>query len=343
MIDTKSTELRVVTSRDVAEAAGVSQSTVSRAFSDQSKLSLKTRNRVLSVAEKLGYHPNALARSLISARSGLIGIVKRQHNNVMFTELLSEITEQLQNTDYQVVYYEINEHQTIDEIVARIMQYRMDGIILLSTTLSSKITDSCKQMGIPVLQMQRYTSNVKTNLVLPDNQGGTAMITDHLLDEGYKHFAYISGELASSSNMDRQAGFIYSLEERGYGLPIIAPGDYTYQSGYEAMKRLVPVIQTPCGVLCANDQMALGAIDAIRETDLSIPEDVGIVGYDDNFMASWPPYELTSMRQPIKEMARRGVEILLNNIDDPTLEPVTVSYPFEIVKRRSTDRKKELC
>lgn len=342
MIDAKTMEPKVITSRDVAEAAGVSQSTVSRAFTDQSKLSLKTRKRVLSVAKELGYHPNALARSLISARSGLIGIVKSQHQNVMFTELLSEITEQLQNTDYQVVYYEINEHQTIDEIVARILQYRMDGIILLDATLSNKITDSCQQMGIPVLQMQRYTTNVKTNLVLPDNRVGTAMIVDHLIDEGYEHFAYISGNLTSSSNMDRQAGFIYRLEERGYSLPVIAPGDFTYKSGYAAMKQLVSMIQTPCGVLCANDQMALGAIDAARETGLSIPEDVGIVGYDDNFMASWPPYQLTSLRQPIEEMARRGVEILLKNIEDPTLEPVTVTYPFEIIKRRSTDRKQEL-
>ena len=342
MIDAKTVEPKVVTSRDVAEAAGVSQSTVSRAFSDQSKLSIKTRAHVLSVAKELGYHPNALARSLISARSGLIGIVKSPHQNVMFTELLSEITAQLQNTDYQVVYYEINPRQTIDEIVARILQYRMDGIILLDATLSNKITDSCHQMGIPVLQMQRYTTNVKTNLVLPDNREGTAMIVDHLIDEGYKHFAYISGNLTSSSNMDRQAGFIYRLEEKGFSLPVIAPGDYTYESGYRAMKQILPMLQTPCGVLCANDQMALGAIDAIRETDLSIPEDVGVVGYDDNFMAAWPPYQLTSLRQPIVEMARRGVEILLGNIEDPTLEPVTVTYPFEIIRRKSTDRKQEL-
>ena len=143
----------------------------------------------------------------------------------------------------------------------------------------------------------------------------------------------------SSSNLDRQMGFLTQLSTHGVSQPLVIPGDYTYESGYRAMQELVSRAKLPCGVLCSNDLMALGLIDAARALKLRMPEDIGVVGFDDNYISSWPVYELSSMRQPIDDMAHKGVEILLRQIEEPGSGPQICRYDLEIVPRRSSNLK----
>lgn len=339
MVNNSNGKSKTVTSKDVAALAGVSQSTVSRAFSDESKLTFETRRRVLEAAEELGYRPNAIARGLISSKTGFIGVVKGPTYNPMFGDLLTSVTEQIQKTNHQIIYYEAGPNKTIDDILPRILQYRVEGIILLYANLSSQLTQTCQDMGIPVLQMLRYSTNVQANVVLPDNHQGAMLAADHLLQKGYKRFAYVTGELNSSSNMERQLGFITRLAENGVDKPTVILGDYTYESGFEAGKKLMRDVDGPLGILCANDLMGLGVIDAAKELKVRIPEDVGVIGFDNNFMSHWPVYQLTSLAQPIDDMARRGIEVLQENIQDPGRRTSVERYEFQLVERGSTDRK----
>lgn len=327
-----------VTSIDIARYVGVSQSTVSRAFSPTSKLSEDTRQRILTAARNLGYRPNAIARSLVSSQTKSIGVVKGPTHNPMFSELLAALAEEIQKTDYHIIYYETNSAQTLDSILFKILQYRVEGLILLYTNLSSNVTKTCEEMNIPVLQMLRYSTDAQVNIVLPSNESGAAMAVDFLIERGYRHFAYVTGEMNSSSNMERQLGFVTRLRERGIDNFVIVQGNYTYESGYRALASIADKTSFPCGILCANDLMGLGIIDAAKRMNLNIPEDVGVIGFDDNFMSAWPNYELTSLRQPTVEMAKKGVELLFRSIEEPGTAPQIRRYDFTLIGRNSTNR-----
>lgn len=332
-------ENKNVTSIDVARYAGVSQSSVSRAFSPTSKLSEKTRQRILAAARNLGYQPNAIARSLVSSQTNTIAVVKGLTHNPMFSDLLTAIALEIQKTDYHIIYYETNHEQTLDSILPKILQYRVEGLILLYTNLSSEITKACEEMNIPVLQMLRYSTNAQANVVLPSNEYGAAMAADLFIKKGYRYFAYVTGEMNSSSNMERQLGFVTRLRDCGAESPIIVQGNYTYKSGYQALAAIAASAAFPCGILCANDLMGLGIIDAAKELNLNIPEEIGVIGFDNNFMSDWPNYGLTSLQQPTDEMAMKGVELLFKSIENPETPRQTRRYNFNLVQRSSTDRK----
>lgn len=327
---------KAVTSVDVARYVGVSQSTVSRAFSSSNKLSPETRERIMNAARELGYRPNAIARSLVSSNSKFIGIVKSSTTNPMFSELLSALMERLQQSEFNVIYYEVKKGQSIDDIISRILQFRVAGIILLYATLSSEITKVCQGMRIPVLQMLRYSNRARANFVAPANESGAALAVEHLYQKGYRNFAYITGEINSSSNLERQSGFLSKVAELGHEDSVVLQGDYTYESGCAAMKELVTRVKLPCGVLCGNDIMALGLIDEAKSMNIRIPEDIGVIGFDNIFMGAWPVYQLTTLDQSTDELVQCGIDLLLKKIQNNDLTPEVHQFSFKLIERKST-------
>lgn len=326
-----------VTSVDVAKLAEVSQATVSRVFSASKNLSQKTRRKVLAAARELGYQPNAIARSLVSSRSNLIGIVKGYTQNPLFSLILTEFTHRIQDMGKQVLYFEAKRRQDIDDVMWNVLKYQVEGIILLYTALSSALTASCRQRDIPVLQMLRYSPGSNANIFVSDNHRAAGEAVSHLAERGFRKFVYIAGETNSSTNMERYAGMVCRLKEMGYSAPLVAEGDFTYDSGRKAMRKIAGKAKAPLGVFCATDMLALGVIDTARH-DLKwrIPEDVGVVGFDDIYLANWPEYSLTTMRQPVAEMVRDGLKTLCLNIEDKSRRPVIRKYPCVLIKRGST-------
>ena len=326
------------TSKDVAKLAGVSQSTVSRVFLSNNKVSFKTKQKVLGAAKTLHYHPNAFARSLVSERSNIIGIVSEYTLNPSFKLMLSELVYLIQKSDKQVMYFEARNEQHVDDIMRKILQYQIEGVILLYANLSSKLTLECQARNIPVVQTLRYsTSGEKRSMVVPDNYKAAKVAAEHFIEKNFRHFGYVAGDVRSSSNMERQLGFFSALQERGFAEPVLAHGDYTYESGRRAMIELAKKVKFPCGVLCANDIMALGAIDALKyDLGLKIREDVGLVGFDNKFMSAWPSYSLTSFEVPIEAMARDALQILIENFNDRAMPPVVKKYDLELIERGST-------
>lgn len=324
-----------VTSIDVARAAGVSQSSVSRALTPGSILSDETRKKILATIDELGYKPNAIARSLISHKTNIIGIVM-VNSAPFYANILTEFTKRLQNTGRQVLLFNSEQDQDIDNILSTVLQYRVDGLIIASAWLSSRMADECVRNGTPVILFNRYVPNANSSAVCCDNVEGGRMVANFFLDAEHKHIAYISGKENVSTNNDRKKGFIDRLNERGYTDCIIEAGKYSYTSGAEAARRLLAREDRPDAIFCADDTMALGTMDVARyEFGLRIPEDLSVVGFDDIPMASWPTYSLTTVRQPVERMLDATMELLELRLSNINEKPILQLFDGKLIKRNS--------
>lgn len=324
-----------VTSVDVAKLAGVSQSTVSRTFSMDERITEETRERVLWAARQLGYMPNALARSLITRRTGIIGIVMAEMTALFYPYVLEKFSQKLQTHGKQVMLFSISPEQEMKDTLPVAMQYQVDGVIITSATISSPLADECAQHNIPVILFNRYVKGAAVSAVSCDNEQGAKMGVEHLLKTGHQHFAYISGKSDTSTNRDRQQGFERALAEAGIADWIHEPaGDYGYYPGKAAALRLWQGGARPDAIFCANDATAMGVMDALRfELGVRIPQDVSILGFDDIPHTILPTYDLTTIRQQVDQMIDTTIELLLRKLNDPNTQDEYHLVPAVLVKR----------
>lgn len=300
-----------VTSIEVAQLAGVSQPTVSRAFDPEASVAPETRARVLAAAHKLGYQPNVIARSLSTQRTDIVGLVMANLTNSQFYPVvLDAFTERLQAVGKQTLLFNAAPDRPVDEILPRILGYQVDALVIVSTTPSSEIIDKCTQKGTPVILFNRFAPETSASSICCDNVAGGRRVADLLLDAGHERIAYLGGIASTATNTMREKGFSDRLQERSYGRPLREQGAYTYESGLAAARRLLALPTPPDAIFCAADIMALGAIDAARQAGLSIPDDLSIVGFDDIPVAGWPAYDLTTIRQPIAQMVATAVTLI---------------------------------
>ncbi len=303
---------------DVANLAGVSQSTVSRVFSPGAKVSPTTRQKVLSAAEKLGYAPNRLARGLITQSSGIVGIVMADISNPFYPDVLERFTQQLQALGRQVLLFNAAPNQTVDDILPLVLQYQVEALIITSATLSTEMAAVCAKRNTPVILFNRVVPCQPVNSVCCDNRAGGALVARLLLEAGYERLAYIAGKANTSTNNERESGFGETVTEAGLTWQR-AQGAYTYESGYEAARHLLTQSPRPEAIFCANDLMAMGALDAARSTlGLRVPAEVAIVGFDDIPAAAWSAYSLTTVRQPVNQMIAATLDLLTNPPPQPT-------------------------
>jgi len=322
------------TSIDVAKAAGVSQSTVSRVFSG-GNVSEEAKARVLSAAATLGYQPSAIARSLSTQRTGIVGIVMADITSPFYPYVLEKFTQKLQEIGLRILLFNAPPHRDVDETLPLVLQYQVDAIIITSATLSSAMADECAGLGIPVLLFNRYIPNTQASAVCCDNVAGGRLVADLLVASGHQRLAYIAGLANTSTNRDRERGFRERLTEQGVTTWQREQGTYTYDSGYDAAKRLLNAPNRPDALFCANDIMALGALDAIRDLNIAIPDELSVIGFDDIPAAAWSAYGLTTVRQPVNRMVDAVVELLTRRLADPSLGPETRFMPGQLVRRQT--------
>lgn len=323
-----------VTSHEVALGAGVSQSTVSRVFSGDERLSQATRERVLEVARGLGYKPNAIARGLITRRTQIIGLVASYMTNPFFPTVLQAFTQTLHELGWRVLLFTAGTSEDVDELLPEVLAYQVDGLIIVTASLSSKMTREALQRGIPVVLFNRYAPGSGASAVSCANYEGGRMVADALLDAGHKRLAYITGREDTSTNLDRQRGFLERLAERG--LPgRLEPGNFTYEGGFEAAMRLLGAKARPDAIFCANDITALGALDAARKLGVGVPSELSVIGFDDIPMAQWAAYSLTTVRQPVEAMIEASVRLLLERVSNTNLGSVLEFLPGTLVRRGS--------
>jgi len=324
--------------KNVARLANVSQAAVSRSFTPGASVSEETRAKVLAAAKELGYRPNVIARSLIRKSTNIIGLVVMRFTNPFYARIIRDFTRALQEQGYWTLILNIAQDQELEKTLPMALQYQVDGLIVTSATLSSGLAAECVRSGTPVVMFNRYASDTHTHVVHCDNVGGGRIVADALLDAGHKRLAYIAGEEAASTNRDRETGFVSRLKERGRSLSLReGAGDYNYEQGYQAAQRLLQRDDPPDAIFCANDLIAMGAMDLARyKLGIKIPDDLSIIGFDDIPAAAWSGYDLTTVRQPVKPLVENTLQVLMNAINTPGSEASEVVISTSLIWRNSS-------
>lgn len=326
-----------ITSIDVAQRAGVSQSAVSRVFTPGASVSKKMEARVRAAADDLGYRPNVLARSLITGRSRIIGLVVAYLDNPFYPDALEKLSAALQAKGYHIlVFMAGNSGDDVDSVIHDLMDYQVDGIIAASINLSGELTDRCRAAGLPVLLFNRGIEGSGLSAVTSANRIGGASVATALLDAGHEKIATISGWMGASTGRDRRDGFAAALAARGVELHAEADGMFNRDTASSAARAMMQSPTPPDAIFVGNDHMALAVMDTLRfEIGVDVPGDVSIIGYDDVPMAAWPSYGLTTLRQPVNRMVEATVDTLLDEIETGRAPGTRVEIEGELIVRTS--------
>ncbi|WP_421983471.1 LacI family DNA-binding transcriptional regulator [Roseibium sp.] len=307
-----------VTSVDVARKAGVSQSAVSRVFTPGASVSPKMADKVLKAANELGYRPNVLARSLITGRSKIIGMVVAYLENQFYPDALEKLSTALQEHGYHILVFMVsNDDASVDKVMGELLDYQVDGIITASVGMSNALAARCSAAGVPVVLFNRGQDDDRLNQVTSNNLAGGRKIAEFLLAGGHREIAHIAGWSGSSTGRDREAGFRAGLAAAGLEPVACIDGMYNRETAAAAAREIFSASNRPDAVFVGNDHMAFAVMDVLRfELKLDIPGDVSVVGYDDVSLASWPAYDLTTLRQPSNRMVEATVSTLLGWIEE---------------------------
>jgi DNA-binding LacI/PurR family transcriptional regulator len=309
---------------------------VSRAFSPTASIAPAMRDKVMAAALALGYQPNVIARSLSTRRSNIVGIVMASMTNPFYPELLEQLTRALQQVGLQTLLFHAPPGEDVDSQLPLLLQYQVDAVVIASATISSAMARDWTATGRPAILFNRTIPGADVTTVSCDNLAGGRAVADHLVALGRRRIAYVAGRADTSTNAEREAGFVTRLRE--LGCPLHAregAADYGYDEGYRATLKLAEA--RPDAIFYANDITALGGMDALRQAlSLRIPEDVAVVGFDDIAMSAWPSYALTTVRQPISVMIEATVAHLGADMNRVGVGAAHEVFAGPLIRRGST-------
>lgn len=325
-----------VTLKDVAERAGVSRSAVSRTFTAGASVSPKTRAKVEKAANELGYAPNALASSLTTGRTKLIGLIVNNFHNPLILEVFDLFTRGLQDRGLRPLLVNLTDATDPAASLRMLRQYSVDGVIVASSTLPSSFAKSFRTAGLPVVHaFGRHSIAPDVHVVGINNIACGRMAAEALVRRGYRRVAFLGGPRAASSTQDRLAGFRAALAEHPQiGVSESFASDYAFDAGRNEMQRLLA--NTPAeAYFCGDDLLAVGALSAIQEAGLSVPSDIGLIGLNDMEMARWQFVGLTTIRQPVSEIIEAAIELVVATIEEPQRPPEVRLFPCRVIERRT--------
>ena len=326
-----------VTALDVATRAGVSRSAVSRVFTPGASVSKRTADKVRAAATDLGYRPNVLARSLITGRSRIIGLLVAYLENHFYPEAIERLSRLLQERGYHVlVFMASNSVTEANEVMEELLDYQVDGIIAASVGMSNTLTQRCEAAGIPIVLFNRTQDDPRLSAVTSDNYAGGRKLAEFLVAGGHTRIAHIAGWEGASTQRDREAGFLAGLADAGQSLFARGVSDFDFDKAKVVAREMFAGPDRPDAVFCANDHMAFAVMDVLRfELGLTVPDDVSVVGYDDVTLSAWPSYDLTTVRQPAGRLAEAAIDILMDRLADPETVPRRVALDGPLVLRGS--------
>jgi DNA-binding LacI/PurR family transcriptional regulator len=324
------------TSYDVAMAAGVAQSTVSRCFQQDSPISPDTRAHVMAIAGQLGYRPNALARSLILGRSNVVGVIVTRYTLRYNPELLYALGEALTAQSAKLLLIAVDSDDAVHSTLRDALEFPLDGLISCATMTDEDIA-SFRRHAVPVVFLNRRVASDGVDCVGTDNVHATRQIADALYRAGHRRLICIGGPHGAPVGEERVTGFVGRLRELGVTEVVTVASDFSYDGGRAAfLERASRSEQKIDAVFCANDQLALGVLDACRfDLKLQVPRDISVMGFDDVAEAARPAYQLTTVHQQIDELAAQAVRLLYERLADPRLRPRTILLPGVLIRRAS--------
>ncbi len=340
-MSTKVSLTKPATLSDVALLAGVSESAVSRTYTPGASVAPATRERVLQAAAQLGYRPNAIARTLTTRRSRMIGVVVSYLQNQFYPVVIEKLSQALQHHGYHVLLFVSDGHETgatVDDQLMDVMQYQVDGLVLASVTLSSAIAKGCRAAGVPVVLFNRTAPIDGVHSVASDNHAGGCLAAQALLQAGCSRIAYLAGLEDASTQIEREQGFNHALREAQVDVFARTVGHYSYERACEATRQLFSRAIIPDGIFAANDHMALAVMDTLRsELGLKVPQEISVVGFDNVPQSAWLAYGLTTIEQDAQAMVNATVEVLIEAIESDSrsdsFEAREVITPVRLIRR----------
>ncbi len=322
------------TLKDVANRAGVSTSAVSRTFTDGASVSDKMRRKVEKAANELGYSPNFLARSLTTRRTKLIGLVSNNFHNPIFLEVFDLFTRGLQDRGLRPLLVNLSNETDPEHSVQMLRQYSVDGVVVASSTLPPAFSKAFRDKRIPVVNtFGRYSSSPEVHVVGIDNVEAGRMAARALVERGYRNVGFLGGPETATSTQDRLKGFHEELSRHPEITVSFSFADaYSFQAGRAEMQRLAigPMAEA---YFCGDDVLSIGVLSAVKDIGLSVPDDIGLIGFNDMEMSSWENIALTTVHQPIKQIINSSVELMEAMLDEPDRYPEARLFPCHVVER----------
>ncbi len=345
-----------VTSHDVARAAGVSQSTVSRVLRNDRRVAASTRERVLSAASALHYVPSEVGRSLVTRSTRTIAIVVTDLGNAFYPHLIAPLHDEASVQNYRTVLLTETVEplggdgdlgsaeaearaEEISPLLDRLLNRSTDGVVLTTSRLDGTLPRVLARRSMPFVFLTRFVEGVAADSAVVDNSLGASLATGEAVRLGHVRIGAIFGPPDTSTGRDRERGVRAAVTAAGLELPdaVVRHGNFTFEAGHQAMVELMAQRPRPTVVLCSNDIVAIGAFNATAALGLSVPGDVSLVGFDDLPMAAWEVFGLTTVHQPMEAMARAAVELLIERIEGRVDSDAARQMVFEprLVVRRS--------
>jgi DNA-binding LacI/PurR family transcriptional regulator len=321
---------------DVAARAGVSKSLVSRVLRGGERVSPSRQQAVLEAVAALGYRPNAAARSLVQRRTYNIGVVLSDLHNLFFAEVLDGIQEAAVGLGYlTLVTTGSRTREGEERALEQLLALRVEGIVLAGSILPESVLARAAQ-EVPVAVVSRPLDVAGVDVVVNDDVRGAGLAVEHLAGFGHRRIALIDGGGGAGAR-ERREGYLAAMARLGLaGHARVAAGDFTEAGGYRGARALLRSGTRPTAILAANDLAAIGALNAIEEARLRVPEDVSLVGYDNTALASLRHISLTTVHQPRREMGRAAMEAVAARIQDPQLPVRRMALAPELVVRSTT-------
>jgi LacI family transcriptional regulator len=335
----ESRPLKRATIKDIARAAKLSVSTVSRALSNHPRISEKTKREILALADQMGYTPNQFARGLVQRKTFLIGLLVYDFRNPFYGELTRSIQETVEEHGYWVIQASTDDDdQKSRSLVRSMIELGVEGIIFASCKLNDPLVESLLEDNFPLVLANRRLKKNKGDHVIVDNAYGAYLIVNHLINLGYRRIGTITGPRNLSTGADRYRGYLKALEDKGLDIDeeIIMHGNFFSQdTGYRFTREMMRLAKPPEAVFCCDDYIALGSMKAIGELDRRVPDDLAVVGFDDVEISSHPFIQLTTVSQDVKRMGKLAAQCLVERIEGKDRPPTRIVLEPQLVIRQS--------
>jgi DNA-binding LacI/PurR family transcriptional regulator len=325
-----------ITLKEVAAHAGVSRSAVSRTYTQGASVSDKTRRKVEAAAKALGYAPNALASSLTTGRTRLIGFVSNNFHNPVFLEIFDLFTSGLQSCGLKPLLVNLSDEASPDDPVRMLQQYSVDGVIIASSTLPPRFGKAFQEARLPlVYSFGRSDGAPQAHFVGVDNRECGRLAARTLAARGYRQIAFLGGPERATSTQDRLAGF----QEECKRFPAIRmsfsfAAAYSFDAGRAEMLRLLEQVRAEA-YFCGDDVLSIGALSALQDRKIKVPDEIGILGLNDMEMARWESIALTTIRQPFPEIVQASIDLMLVLLANPDRLPETRLFPCQLIERKT--------
>lgn len=328
--------LMAVTLKEVAERAGVSRSAVSRTYTPGASVSEKTRRKVQKAARELGYSPNALASSLTTGRTKMIGLISNNFSNPVFLTVFDQFTRGLQQRGLRPLLVNLTDETDPDHSVQMLRQYSVDGVIVASSTLPPAFSKAFRDAGMPVVHsFGRYSNTPEVHIVGIDNVECGRMAARTLIARGYHRVAFMGGPETATSTQDRRTGFLSEMSAHPHvQVTSSYASAYSFDAGRQEMARLLTGPRAEA-YFCGDDVLSIGAMSSIADAGLSVPDDIGVIGLNDMEAAGWQNIALTTIHQPFRQIIASSIELVVAMLEEPDRYPETRLFPCSIVERKT--------